>query len=78
MSPVLTLTVAKVMFLIVVGPPGLVNLLDLRPGPRIGKREIGEPALNREQGLCKILSGLPRIDALFANTQHIIELHSNG
>ena len=40
-SPVLALPMGVMFFLVVVLPPGLMGLLNLRPGPRIGKCEIG-------------------------------------
>ncbi len=39
---------------------------------------VGEPALNREQGLRIVLPGFPRIDAFLANPQHIVELEGSG
>src|SRR6266852_2156348 len=40
-SPVLALPMGVMFFLVVVLPPGLMGLLNLRPGSRIGKCEIG-------------------------------------
>lgn len=36
------------MLTIVIGPPGLMRSLDLRPGARFGERVISEPSLNRD------------------------------
>jgi hypothetical protein len=65
------------VLLIVVLPPGLVSLLDLRPGARVGKRMVGKPPLDREQGFRIVLPGFPRIDTFFADTQHVIKLYSD-
>ena len=36
------------MLTVVVFPPRLVSLLDLRPGARVGERMVSEPSLNRD------------------------------
>ena len=76
-SPVLAGAMGVVMFVVVVVPPGLVSLLDLRPVARVGKCVISEPSLDREQGLRIILPGFSRINVLFADTKHVVELESN-
>ncbi len=48
MLPVLALVMGVMVLLIVVLPPGLVSLLDLRPGARVGKRMVGKPPLDRD------------------------------
>ena len=78
MSPILALPVGKVSFDIVIDPPGPVRLLDFRPGARVGKGMVSKPPLDREQGLRVVLPGFPRIDALFANAKHVIELESDS
>jgi hypothetical protein len=62
---------------IVVLPPGLVGLLDLRPGARVGERMVSKSSLNREQRFCVVLPRLARIDAFFADTQHVIKLYGD-
>ena len=62
---------------IVVLPPGLMGLVDLRPGACVGERMVSEPALDRKQGLCVIFPGLARINALLMDIQHVIELDSD-
>jgi hypothetical protein len=43
--PVLALAMGVMMLDVVVGPPCLVSLLNLRPGARIGEGMVGEPSL---------------------------------
>ena len=45
-SPVLALPMGVMVLTIVVVPPRLMSLLDLRPGARVGERMVGEPPLN--------------------------------
>lgn len=40
-SPVLALPMGVVVLLVVIAPPGLVGLLDLWPGARVGERMVG-------------------------------------
>src|SRR5207247_4712281 len=47
-APILALLVSKVMFGVVVLPPRLVRLLNLRTGARIGEAVVGEPPLDRD------------------------------
>jgi len=44
--PVLARTMGEMMFAIVIGPPGSVRPLDLRPGLRVGEAVVGEPPLD--------------------------------
>ncbi len=76
-SPVLALTMSVMMLDVVVLPPRLVGLLDFRPSAHVGKGMVPKPSLDREQRFCIILPGFTRVDALFADTQHIIKLHSH-
>src|SRR5712692_1478310 len=73
--PILAVAMGKMMLDIVIGPPRLVCLLDLRPGACIGECIVGEPSLNGEEGLRVILPRLSRLDAFLADTKHVIELH---
>src|SRR2546428_8085477 len=45
-SPILALTMGVMVLAVVVLPPGLVCLLDLRPGARMGERMVSKPSLN--------------------------------
>ncbi len=46
--PILACPMGEMMLVIVIGPPGTVCLLHLRPGPRLGKAVVGEPPLDRD------------------------------
>ena len=48
MTPILALAMRVMMLDVVVLPPRLVSLLHFRPGARVGKRVVGEPALDRD------------------------------
>ena len=65
----------KVMLAVVMVPPLLVLREHLRPGTCLGEAMVGHPPLYREQGLGVILPGLARLNAFFADAQHIVELH---
>ncbi len=45
-SPVLALPMGVMVLHIVVLPPGLMGLVDLRPGACVGERMVSEPALD--------------------------------
>src|SRR5947209_3176518 len=45
-SPVLALPMSKMVLHVVVVPPSLVGLLDLRPGACVGEGVVPKPALN--------------------------------
>ena len=75
MPPILALAVSKVVLRVVIGPPGLMSLLEFRLGARIGKRVVGEPPLDREQGLGIIFPRLPLINPFLADPEHIIKLY---
>ena len=44
--PILALAMGVMMLAVVVRPPGLVGLLNLWPGARVGKRVVREPPLD--------------------------------
>ncbi len=66
----------KMVLAVIVLPPGLVCLLDLWSGARVGKRMVSEPSLNGEQGFRVNLPGLAWVNALFTDTKHVVELES--
>lgn len=55
-SPVLARLVRNVFFAIVVRPPGLMRLLDLRPALGLRESEVCEPPLDRDYVELKMLS----------------------
>src|SRR5260370_25448532 len=66
------------MFAVVALATSLVSLLDLRPGGRIREGMVGDLSLDGEQGFRVIFPRFPRVNALFADAQHVVELESNG